>query len=36
MQHESRHVHPDDPWLWLEEVDSGRARAWVDERNSAT
>lgn len=36
MQHESRHVHPDDPWLWLEEVDSERARAWVDERNSAS
>lgn len=26
----------DDPYLWLEEVDGARARAWVDERNAAT
>lgn len=25
-----------DPWLWLEEVDSGRALAWVGERNAET
>ncbi len=24
----------DDPWLWLEEVDSERAMAWVRERNA--
>jgi len=36
MQHESRDVQLDDPWLWLEEIDSERARAWVDARNSAT
>ncbi len=38
---ESEHPHPpspgpDDPYLWLEEVDGGRARAWVDARNRAT
>ncbi len=27
---------PDDPWLWLEEVDGARARAWVEERNRAS
>lgn len=32
MQHDSL----DDSWLWLEEVDSERARAWVDGRNAAT
>jgi len=26
----------DDPYLWLEEVDSERALAWVEERNRAT
>lgn len=27
---------PDDPYLWLEEVDGTRARAWVEERNRIT
>ncbi|QOY92943.1 S9 family peptidase [Massilia sp. UMI-21] len=27
---------PDDPYLWLEEVDGARARAWVVQRNAAT
>lgn len=36
MQHPSRAVHPEDPWLWLEQIDSERARAWVDARNRAT
>ena len=26
---------PDDPWLWLEEVQGERALAWVRERNAA-
>ncbi len=26
----------DDPYLWLEEIDSERALAWVEERNRAT
>lgn len=26
----------DDPWLWLEEVEGGRALAWVEARNAAT
>lgn len=26
----------DDPYLWLEEVDGARARAWVEERNRIT
>ncbi|MEY4750002.1 MAG: hypothetical protein RIQ60_2216 [Pseudomonadota bacterium] len=25
---------PDDPWLWLEDVDGERALAWVHERNA--
>ncbi|WP_306397849.1 prolyl oligopeptidase family serine peptidase [Telluria beijingensis] len=32
MQHDSL----EDSWLWLEEVDSELARAWVDARNAAT
>lgn len=27
---------PDDPYLWLEEVDGARARAWVEGRNRVT
>lgn len=27
---------PDDPYLWLEEVDGARARAWVEGRNRIT
>src|SRR5215218_2500881 len=26
----------DDPWLWLEEVEGGRALAWVEAQNAAT
>ena len=26
----------DDPYLWLEEVDGARARAWVEGRNRIT
>lgn len=36
MQHESRSADIDDPYLWLEEVDSEAARAWVAARNAAT
>ena len=28
--------HHDDPWLWLERIDTDEARAWVDARNAAT
>ncbi len=28
--------HHDDPWLWLEQIDTDEARAWVDARNAAT
>ncbi|MGF6272844.1 prolyl oligopeptidase [Massilia sp. UYP11] len=28
--------HHDDPWLWLEQIDTEQARAWVDARNAAT
>ena len=28
--------HHDDPWLWLEQIDSTEARAWVDARNAAS
>jgi len=28
--------HHDDPWLWLEQIDSDEARAWVEARNAAT
>jgi prolyl oligopeptidase len=29
-------VPDDDPWLWLEEVEGGRATAWADEQTAAT
>ncbi len=28
--------HHDDPWLWLEQIDTEESRAWVDARNAAT
>ena len=27
--------HDDDPWLWLEQIDTEQSRAWVDARNAA-
>lgn len=36
MQHDSRSTHIDDPYLWLEAIDSEPARAWVEARNAAT
>jgi len=35
MQHESRSADIDDPYLWLEAVDSEPAQAWVAARNAA-
>src|ERR1700758_5190726 len=29
-------VPDDDPYLWLEEIDGGRALAWVEAQNAAT
>lgn len=36
MQHDRQSTDIDDPYLWLEAIDSDPARAWVEARNAAT